>query len=1089
MVHLRGQGRPNQNATFQGGPNMQQPSAQYVKRSTPYLLSLILLLVLFGVVGVVQAEENLVANPDFEQGIGTRGAPLHWTIGQDSQSMRIELSDERAQVGTTSVRFVDNDPNGALALRSDPIEIEAGHRYIAQADVWVVEGKAMLYVEYRDEGNLRIATSRTTSSRTGDWETLTVESVAPDSARFATILLYSDKANVGEHFFDNARLISAQEALANQPVMDQEGYDVNADSSQLDYTPAQGDVVLSNPPSFVWVPVFGAASYTLEYSSDPEFSPETTRTVEGIDLSVYTPDHTLDVTQTWYWRVRGVDARDNTGTPSTVRSFIVHPDAVEMPLPSMEEVRSRIPAGHPRLFVTPDTLPTFNAKRTSDLLFREVLWKNIQTRANSLVYTPLSPEPPHAMPGGVRDINLWRQYSFAVEATNNAETLAFYYMLTGDELIGEKAREWMLHIASWDPRGATSAAVNDEASMPILHKLARAYSWAYDALSPEDRQVIQDVMRIRGNEAYQILKRRPYESRPYGSHAARQLGFLLEPAIAFLGEIPEAEEWFDYVVRVIFAVYPAWGGDEGGWSEGQAYFSSYVNRALWFVDVLREATGLDLFGRAFFQNNGYFKLYTHPPYAKIGPFGDHADRGPTQTDGYILRVYAVRNNNPYFQWYADQMGGGVEPGVMGFIRAVLHPPFQVQAQAPSDLPPSRYFSDIGWVAIHRSLGDRENAIQFMFRSSPYGTWSHSLADQNTFTIEAYGEPLAISSGYRPYYGSAHHMGWTKATQAHNGILVNGQGQPVQSIDARGQVIGFLNGRSFDYTAGDATAAYPRLLDRAVRHVVYLRPDVFVLFDDLVAPTPSEYSWLLHAYHSFEYDEATGSITVNARNASLQGQLWASSPTRFSQTNEFAVPLDEPMNVAEQWHLTATTTERADTGYFLSVLRPRKRNDATEFAAERFDANGGQGVRIEVDGTVGYIMFADGSGSGEAHLQNEALRSNGTVAAWSQTAGSQGLLMVGGTEWQAANGLLINASAPVDIELTVEQVDGALRVEGSLDAQQAGQGTPITIELSIPELASVGNVAADVDVTWEFTDGTLTLELTPKPGVNKFSVKR
>src|SRR5690606_32653105 len=145
-----------------------------------------------------------------------------------------------------------------------------------------------------------------------------------------------------------------------------------------------------------------------------------------------TPDHTLTVNEPWYWRVRPVDGRGNMGPPTSTRSFIVHPDAFELPLPPMDEVKARIPKEHPRLFVTPQTLPLFKEKRTSDLLFREILWKNIQTRAQIFFYAPLTPEPPHAMPGGVRDINLWREYRLAVEATNNAETLAFYYMLTGD---------------------------------------------------------------------------------------------------------------------------------------------------------------------------------------------------------------------------------------------------------------------------------------------------------------------------------------------------------------------------------------------------------------------------------------------------------------------------------------------------------------------------------------------------------------------------------------------------------------------------------------------------------------------------------
>ena len=36
----------------------------------------------------------------------------------------------------------------------------------------------------------------------------------------------------------------------------------------------------------------------------------------------------------------------------------------------------------------------------------------------------------------------------------------------------------------------------------------------------------------------------------------------------FLGDIPDADRWLDYVLRCYLTVYPFWGGDEGGWAQG-----------------------------------------------------------------------------------------------------------------------------------------------------------------------------------------------------------------------------------------------------------------------------------------------------------------------------------------------------------------------------------------------------------------------------------------------------------------------------------------------------------------------------------------
>ena len=67
-------------------------------------------------------------------------------------------------------------------------------------------------------------------------------------------------------------------------------------------------------------------------------------------------------------------------------------------------------------------------------------------------------------------------------------------------------------------------------------------------------------MRVRGNDWYQILRNLPHESKPYESPTAA-LSVLGECAIAFMGEISEAEEWFDYIVNIHFTIYPPWGSD------------------------------------------------------------------------------------------------------------------------------------------------------------------------------------------------------------------------------------------------------------------------------------------------------------------------------------------------------------------------------------------------------------------------------------------------------------------------------------------------------------------------------------------------
>ena len=87
--------------------------------------------------------------------------------------------------------------------------------------------------------------------------------------------------------------------------------------------------------------------------------------------------------------------------------------------------------------------------------------------------------------------------------------------------------------------------------------------------------------------------------------------------------------------------------------------------------------------------------------------------------------------------------------------------------------------------------------------------SHGHQDQNAFALAAYGEPLAIPSGYYNFWGSLHHFGWTQQTKAKCAITFDGgKGQPrgaqykgkVAHFEQRGDVFRQLVARRS--TAGD-----------------------------------------------------------------------------------------------------------------------------------------------------------------------------------------------------------------------------------------------------------------------------------------------
>ena len=89
-------------------------------------------------------------------------------------------------------------------------------------------------------------------------------------------------------------------------------------------------------------------------------------------------------------------------------------------------------------------------------------------------------------------------------------------------------KQILMDCAKWDPLGATGYRYNDEAGMPYAYYFARTYTFAYDLLTEQEREVCRRVMKIRGDEMYRHLYPQATLWQPYSSHSNRAWHFLGE---------------------------------------------------------------------------------------------------------------------------------------------------------------------------------------------------------------------------------------------------------------------------------------------------------------------------------------------------------------------------------------------------------------------------------------------------------------------------------------------------------------------------------------------------------------------------------
>lgn len=824
-------------------------------------------------------------------------------------------------------------------------------------------------------------------------------------------------------------------------------------------TPAHGAEVDLNPPPMIWRADDRAATYILELSQSEDFSEEIIR-VEGIDLPFY--NHSDELAEgRWHWRYYVVTSTGDISEPSPARSFAITDRSIPFPVPAKEQLLASMP-DHPRIYTTPDGLQAFRARRQGPA---QQAWREVARRADKHVQE--LPELPKLVPldeveivGQTPGSNSWREgqpvrrqvfflrkgeafhapeYGYRALNSDAAKvgTLSYAYLISGDRKYADAAREWATFVsqARVDYHLPDAARASHDTAVYCyeqgLKNMAVAYDALWDELSETERAEILSHIEFHGAAAYDWLRNHVHIHLAYQqSHPQQAMHPLLITALAVATESAAAAEWMDYLVRQ-YANRIAWTSDDGGYFEGQTYGHKFQ----WILEALvamRTATGIDAFQKPRIRNSGDFWLYCMSLnywyehggdiYSLIWPYGNRAD-------GYITNLMASMNENRYVQWWSDTV-----------FTDPVHIPFQYLSQTdlkpkpPVDIPQARLFPQTGQLAAYDRFYDHKGSRIF-FRSSPWGAHSHSHADQNSFVIHADGEILAADVGYYTYYGDDYHMKWSVTTHTHNTILVNGEGQP-KSIEAKGEIARFFNSPAYTVFTGDASRAYEGPLTRYLRSIIFIRPDVWVVYDKLGAEEPSEFSWLLNAFGQPEIDAEEQTMVVPQRETRLRVDHLLPEKVRYESSNERRFPIQTRAwsrfteAFPEPWH-TRVTTDKSHEANILTLLHSHREADGARFDSKNcIDSAHTVGVAIEFDSDREIVLFRRNNDARHP-IEGEGLSSDGYAASASiSTDGKlRRLMATGASRISFEDRDIFHASSPLEIYLDLENASAAAQVVG------------------------------------------------------------
>ncbi len=527
---------------------------------------------------------------------------------------------------------------------------------------------------------------------------------------------------------------------------------------------------------------------------------------------------------------------------------------------------------HPRLFFTAEDIDRLQTQAEST---HQEIWVSIRdfvdTEVGSASLSQTSPDG---------DFNTYR------DAGNKIIPMAFACVVSEQEEYCALAKEHLLTYAGWTDWSDYDTR-NGLAHAHMVLGNALAYDWMYDRLTASEQQMVRDSLATQTRKLYEASRssyNRELNNWWAGSYTQNHFGTVNSAlgmgGLVLLGEHDEAQAWVAQAISSIQRLQYLWDGiGDGTWHEGIPYQRYGLVMALPFMTNVRSIQGTDMFPQTFLQQYSRWRVYNHLPGSNqfIMAFGDFEwDWVHGSSSAAVLRFVANEYRDGYAQWVAEDIlaNTGRNPSLWTshwYTFEFLYYDPSVSVTPPDALPLNRVFPDLAAV-IWRTGWSAEDMV-FGLKAGVDG--GHFAFD--TFVQEAYpwhnrcihtgcglhvGHDHSDTNGFYLYNDGA----WLapedegngrRDTKFHNTLLIDGQGQfriagdqasepeEIAGSDGFLEVAGSSDGLS--YLAADATRRYKQIggIEDITRHVVFVRPDYFVMLDHIAANAPHTYDWVCH----------------------------------------------------------------------------------------------------------------------------------------------------------------------------------------------------------------------------------------------------
>lgn len=690
-------------------------------------------------------------------------------------------------------------------------------------------------------------------------------------------------------------------------------------------------------------------SYRVRLSQNIHFKKNVTEVATSWPF--YNPEYPL-TDGIWYWQY-GYVKNGNTQWSETLK-FTQKENPSRFAPPSFKSFIKKLPTQHPRVLVSPNEWEQFINQSKS---MPEHEW--YITQAEKTLKIPMK----HIGQTDTSKINeldsevkrnalLTRESRRIVDKEEaNAEVFIRAYLLTKNDRYYEEGMKRINEMIKWteDPN-----FVGDFNESALLSLCSMAYDAFYNKLDAAQRTLLLNEVQRNGTKFFNRFNNH-LENHIADNHVW-QMAFRIFTMATFsvYGDLPEADIWADYCYNLWIARFPGLNQD-GAWHNGDSYFHVNIRTLIEVPYFYSRISGYDFLSDPWYQGSAMYVIYQQPPFSKSAGNGS-SHQNVLQPSGVRVGyadALARLTHNSYAADYVQRIlqkepnilrkAFMAKTGDLAWFRMQCHQPLP-NGKGLKDLPQAYVFPQTGVATLMSDWNNLRQNAMLTFRSSPYGSTSHAIANQNAFNTFFGGKPLFYSSGHHVSFTDQHSIYCHRSTRAHNTILVNGMGQRI-GTEGYGRIPRYYTGKGISYLVGDASNAYGKVtsplwlargrdsgldyspangwdknhLKTFRRHIVELGDAGLVfIYDELEADTAVTWSYLLHTIEqpmTVKKDIGVTHIrTTNAGGVS-DAYLYAHDELETNQTDRFFYPAvnwlraDDKGHFApykNHWHFTAVS---------------------------------------------------------------------------------------------------------------------------------------------------------------------------------------